>query len=150
MKYFTIDELCRSATATAHGIKNTPGPEERQNLIALVGAVLDPVRERWGRPITVSSGFRSPALNRAVGGVATSQHTKGEAADIAAENPRETARLGRLIAQMGAFDQLIFEQSDGACTQCQWIHVSWKRIGFNRRQTLKKPRGSNGYQHAIV
>ena len=146
MKYFTIDELTRSATARARGIDNKPTAEARMNLTALVGAVLDPLRERWGKPIKVNSGYRCPALNEAVGGVPNSQHMKGEAADISGANARETAELGRLIVQMGAYDQVIFEMSDAMCTQCQWIHVSWKRVGVNRRNVLKLQKGSRGYK----
>ena len=146
MKYFTIDELANSATAKARGIDNQPTKEAEKNLTALVGAVLDPLRELYGKPIEVTSGYRCPKLNRAVGGGATSQHLKGEAADIRAANPRETAKLGRLVVQMGCFDQVIFEHSDKECTEAEWIHVSWKREGDNRREVLRKERGKKGYE----
>lgn len=145
MKYFTIEEMCQSQTAKARGITNRPNAEARQNLTALIGAVLDPLRERWGRPIKVTSGYRCAALNKAIGGAAQSQHMKGEAADIVAATPRETAQLGRLIVELGAYDQVIFEQSDAMCSECQWIHVSWKRIGYNRRNILRQPKGSKNY-----
>ena len=86
MKHFTIAELCRSNTATAKKIDNTPTEQVEKNLKALVENVLDPVREKLGRPITVNCGYRSPKLNNAVGGVSNSQHVTGEAADIESYN----------------------------------------------------------------
>lgn len=146
MKYFTIEELTYSQTAVKKGIRNETTPEVEQNLTALVAVVLDPLRERWGKPIAVSSGYRCPELNKAVGGVATSQHTKGEAADIVAGSPRENAELGRMVVQAGCFDQVIFEQSNRECTECAWVHVSWRRVGDNRRQALRLVKGSKKYE----
>lgn len=146
MKHFTIHELTYSQTAVKLGIKNETTPEIEQNLVALVAVVLDPLRERWGKPIEVTSGYRCAKLNRAVGGVAGSQHVKGEAADIRAASPGETAKLGRLVVQMGCFDQVIFEHSDRECMEAEWIHVSWKREGENRREVLRKERGKKGYE----
>ena len=84
MKYFTIEELTRSTTARQRGIDNTPSQQVIDNLTALVNNVLDPLRQAWGKPIHVNSGYRCPALNKAVGGVPHSQHMLGEAADITA------------------------------------------------------------------
>ena len=69
MKYFTIEELTRSTTARQRGIDNTPSQQVIDNLTALVNNVLDPLRQAWGKPIHVNSGYRCPALNKAVGGV---------------------------------------------------------------------------------
>ena len=146
MKYFTIEELTYSQTAVKKGIRNETTPEVEQNLIALVCVVLDPAREKWGKAIHVSSGYRCPELNKAVGGVPTSQHLKGEAADITAGSRRENAELGRLIVKSGCFDQVIFEQSNRECTECDWIHVSWKRVGTNRRNVLRLVKGSKKYE----
>ena len=77
MKYFTIKELCKSNTAIKYGIDNTPTPEVEQNLIALIENVLDPLREAWGSPIIINSGYRCPILNKAVGGSKTSSHMSG-------------------------------------------------------------------------
>lgn len=145
MKHFTISELLYSANHWKR-IWNKTTPEIEQNLTALVAVVLDPLREKWGKPITVNSGYRCPELNRAVGGVATSQHLKGEAADICAATRKETAKLGRLLVSMGTFDQVIFEQSNKECTEAEWIHVSWKRVGENRRQVLRLVSGSKKYE----
>jgi hypothetical protein len=127
MKYFTIKEL----TATSTGKPNVPGVTEVENLTNLVDKLLDPVREQWGKPIRVNSGFRSISVNLAVGGATASQHLKGEAADITAGNPTENRRLFEMLANGGyVFDQLIDEQN------YTWIHVSLKRNGVNRKQIL--------------
>lgn len=132
MKYFTLDELTRSAVATARGIPNIPGENEREALEVLTLALLDPLREIWGSPIYVNSGYRSPALNKAVGGVANSQHMKGQAADITTGNTAGNRKLFALIRDGGFdFDQLI-DEADGT-----WIHVSYVSPSENRRQVLK-------------
>lgn len=124
MRYFSIDELCRSDTARTRRIDNTPTPQVKASLEALVDNVLDPLREAWGKPITVTSGYRSPALNKAVGGVSTSQHLKGEAADITTGNYVDNARLFQLAVDLKLpFDQIIFEKGD-IKTGPAWIHVS--------------------------
>ena len=132
MKYFTIQELTISNTAQRKGIDNTPDQKAAAALTALVANVLDPLREAWGRPIVVNSGYRCPKLNRAVGGVARSQHTKGEAADIRTLSNRrwENEQLFKLIVQLKLpFDQLIDEHG------YSWIHVSYSE-SKNRRQVL--------------
>lgn len=132
MKYFTIQELTISNTAQRKSIDNTPDQKAAAALTALVTNVLDPLREAWGRPIVVNSGYRCPKLNRAVGGVARSQHTKGEAADIRTLSNRrwENEQLFKLIVQLKLpFDQLIDEHG------YSWIHVSYSE-GKNRRQVL--------------
>lgn len=136
MKYFTIDEMTRSATAVVRGIDNTPPPEAVINLNALIDDVLDKIRERWGRPVYINSGYRSEALNRAVGGTKTSQHRFGEAADITTGSPGGNAELFTLIQRMRAdgeidFDQLIDEKSFA------WVHISYKRAGTNRGDVFK-------------
>lgn len=124
MKYFTINELCKSSTAAKKGIANVPSAEERANLEALVANVLDPLREAWGKPIVVNSGFRCERLNNAVGGAAGSQHKTGEAADIEAvtRDPADNRRLFELIRKLGLpFDQLINEFG------YNWVHISFCR-----------------------
>lgn len=133
MKYFTIDELSASTEARKMGIDNTPTPDATANLGELVDAVLDPLREKYGRPIHVSSGYRCPRLNRAVGGSATSQHVKGEAADIYVTRPKEMAELFALIYYTLPFDQLIWERGNDEAPA--WIHVSYD--GDNRRECLR-------------
>lgn len=134
MKYFTIEELSASTEARKMGIDNTPTPEARANLTDLVDAVLDPLRERYGYPIHVSSGYRCPRLNKAVGGSPTSQHVKGEAADIYVTNKRDKAMLFSMIYYLLPFDQLIWEKGDDEAPS--WIHVSY-REWENRRECLR-------------
>lgn len=127
MRHFTLDELCRSATATAKGIDNTPSPDTVDNLQALTDNILDPLREAWGGPVTVTSGYRSLTLNRAVGGAVSSQHMKGEAADITVGSRKDNMRLFNLIRSMKLpFDQLIFEKGDRTVGP-DWVHVSFSK-----------------------
>lgn len=150
MKYFTIDELTASATARKRGIKNVPNEEERLNLIALVDAVLDPLREKYGKPIYVTSGYRCATLNKRVGGVTGSQHRKGEAADIVTEEGTGNFELGQLIVESGQFDQVIFENCGKDDLLPQWIHVSWKRTGALRGNILKRVKGEKIYRRVSV
>ena len=122
MKYFTIKELCKSSTATYKGINNTPNSEIVNNLEQLVDNILDPLRENYGKPIIVNSGYRCDTLNKAVGGSSTSQHKYGLAADITAGSRLENRRLFALIQKMNLpFDQLIDEKN------YSWIHVSFSK-----------------------
>lgn len=130
MKYFTIEELCRSDKARQMGINNTPTDDIIDSLSNLVEHVLDPAREKIGKPITVNSGYRCLELNKSVGGAPTSQHTKGEAADITTGNREENKRLFEIIRDHLPFDQLINEYD------YSWIHVSYRQ-GNNRKQILK-------------
>lgn len=131
MKYFTFTEMERSNTAVRHAIDNTAPEEARKNMAALVDTVLDPVREAWGKPITVTSGYRCPELNRIVGGSKTSHHMRGMAADITTGNRVENRRLFQLIQDIGVpFTQLIDENN------FSWVHVSLDRADV-RRQVLK-------------
>lgn len=128
-EFFTKSELTRSDTARILKIDNTPTPEALAALDALMWNVLDPIRRMWGKPIIVNSGYRCPKLNAAVGGSATSQHMKGEAADITAGDPTKNKELFDMIAQSAIpFDQLIDEKN------YRWIHVSYRPNG--RRNIL--------------
>ena len=135
MKYFSISEMLKSDTAVKRGLWNGANLEVEENLRDLVEQVLDPLREAYGKPIRVTSGYRCPKLNTLVGGSPNSQHMRGEAADIVANNPEDNLLLGRLIEALGKFDQLIYEQCDKQGNP-RWIHVSWKRKGMKRRQVL--------------
>lgn len=131
MKFFTIQELTKSTTAQQKGIKNIPSKEQEQNLIALIENVLDPLREAYGKPIVVTSGYRCPALNKAVGGASNSQHLYGYAADIrsVSDSKEENKKLFDLVRQLNLpFDQLINEYD------YDWVHVSYSNR--NRRQIL--------------
>lgn len=135
--YFTIDELCASNTARKRGIDNTPTPDAEANLILLRDRVLNPAREALGSTIYVNNGYRSPQLNAAVGGTATSQHLTGQAADITTKSRERNQQLFAILVQQGNYDQLIWE-GDG-----DWIHVSYKANGYNRGDILaQNPNGS--------
>lgn len=131
MRHFTIAELTRSATARRMGIDNTPPASAVSALTALVDDVLDPLRDAWGGPISVNSGYRCPVLNKAVGGTPNSQHQRGEAADITVGSRSANRRLLALIKRLDLpVDQCIDEKG------CRWIHVSHRR-GRNRRLYMK-------------
>ena len=125
-KNFTLEELTRTNT----GITNEPNKEELQALITLSGKVLQPLRDIYGRPITVNSGFRSYAVNKAVGGARNSQHSKGEAADLTVHTKEGNKEIFEIIKNELEYDQLINEYD------YSWIHVSY-RAGSNRKQILK-------------
>lgn len=132
MKYFTMNELTHSATAIRKGIDNTPDNTAKANLTALVANILDPLREAYGKPIVVSSGYRCAKLNRAVGGVARSQHITGQAADIqsVSKSKAEHKKLFELVQRLRLpYDQLIDEYD------YKWVHISFNTKG-NRRQVL--------------
>lgn len=132
MKHFTLRELIKSDTAIRKGIKNVPNRQEEQNLNALVDKILDPLREAYGKPIIVTSGFRCDELNRLIGGSKTSQHRTGQAADIRTivDTPEENKKLYDLIIKLDLpFDQLIDEHN------FDWVHVSFSEK--NRKQILK-------------
>lgn len=121
MKYFTIREFERSVTADNLRIKNTIPDNLRGNIEALVDNILDPLREAWGRPITVNSGYRSPSLNQAVGGVATSMHQSGQAADITVGSVADNQRLYRLAQAL----KLPYFELIGAKYGFKWLHISY-------------------------
>ena len=104
MKYFKLTELTHSITAKAHAIDNTPTAEAVPLMVDLIDKVLDPVRERWGVPIYVNSGYRCPELNKLVGGAPNSYHLRGMAADITSRCPFHNAALFteiRIMHQQG-------------------------------------------------
>lgn len=122
MKYFTIKELCKSSTAKQKGIDNTPNSEIVNNLEQLVEYILDPLRERYGKPVKVNSGYRCPTLNKVVNGSKTSSHMKGLAADITVGSPAKNKILFNLIQELNLpFDQLIDER------EFSWVHVSYSK-----------------------
>ena len=133
MVYFTMGEFIRSDTAAKLGIDNRCKMEHVPNIKALVANVLDPLRKAYGKPIRITSGFRCPKLNKAVGGSPTSQHMKGMAADIVGtpNTVAENTRLFYLIQSLELpFDQLIDEKG------MKWVHVSFC-LKKNRHQVLK-------------
>lgn len=144
MKYFSIQELTKSSVASRKGIKNIPTQEVEKNLEALVDKILDPLREAYGKPIKVNSGYRSPAVNRAVGGSGSSQHLTGQAVDIEdlTCSGKANKELFNLLIKSGLpFDQVIWEFTDSSgCPE--WVHVSYGPK--NRRQVLIAKKNSFG------
>lgn len=119
MKYFTIKELCRSTTASRNGIDNEPNIYVKRNLIKLVDNVLDPLREWYGKPIYINSGYRCPLLNQKVGGVPTSHHQYGYAVDIDMGGKKDNLPLFNYIKDNLPFTELGWEKGGS------WIHVSY-------------------------
>lgn len=130
MKYFTIKELTHSDTAVAKRIDNTPSRAVIENLEALVFNVLDPLREAYGKPVIVNSGYRCPALNKAVGGEKNSQHMNGEAVDITTGTKYGNKWLFEYIRDNLPFDQLIDEYN------YSWVHISLDADMCNRREII--------------
>jgi hypothetical protein len=129
--HFSYAELTRSTTAVRKGISNSPTKEHAANLVQLCNEVLEPLRKLYGRPIRLSSGYRSPALNKAVGGSASSHHCYGMAVDIDQGNPAETMKIFNLLKAYGTFTQLIYEfgnLEDGP----DWVHVSYDKDDLSR------------------
>ena len=137
-KNFTYEELCHSGVAERKGLRNRPKTKEEErvvieNLKALCMEVLQPLRDYLGKPVVISSGYRSEEVNRMVGGVKGSQHLKGEAADIHIENTEHLLKIMHFIMEETDFDQLIWEKNKAGT---QWVHVSFRRYGVNKHQVL--------------
>lgn len=138
-KYFTLGELTPSATAKRLGIKNNPTPAHLECLKLLATNVLDKVREHFGKPIWISSGYRCKALNDVTpGSSATSQHCSGEAADLD-QDSKGTGVTNKMVFDYIKdhlnFDQLIYEY--GTDANPDWVHVSWESTGKQRKQVLR-------------
>lgn len=134
MKYFSIDEMTRSDTARRLGIDNTPSDSIKKNLTLFIEKVLDPIREDWGSPIIVSSGYRCPELNKAVGGVKTSGHMYGFCADLQVKG--DLRKFSNFVIEwmkehQMKFDQIIWEKSGNVT----WLHFCW--IGKDGKQRMK-------------
>lgn len=121
MKYFTFGEFERSDTATRYAIDNAIPDAAKRNIAALVDKVLDPLREAWGKPITVTSGYRCPQINRMVKGVATSMHLTGQAADITTGNMIDNRKLYQLAQDL----KLPYFELIGKKYGFGWLHISY-------------------------
>jgi hypothetical protein len=136
-KHITFNEATKSVTALRLGITNIPLPEHLDNMKNIAAKIFEPLRKSLGeKPIPITSFYRSPALNKKIGGAANSQHTTGEAMDIDADGTHTTNReVFEWIKNNCDFDQLIFEFRKNR-HDCEWVHVSLKKDG-NRKQVLE-------------
>jgi hypothetical protein len=139
-KYVSLAEVTRSDTAKRKGIDNSPTAEHLENLKVISEEVFDKIREYFGVPIFISSGYRSAALNKAIGGSATSDHNLGKALDLDQDghgNGVTNADVFNYIKSNLDFDQLIWEF--GTDKNPDWVHVGYRK-GANRKQILKAVR----------
>jgi len=147
---FSLAEMTKSQTATRKGIKNEPSTEHVENLIHLAETVLQPVREHFGKPVAISSGYRSPALCEAIGSSSKSQHAKGEAADFEIHGV-DNKELATWISKNTEFDQLILEFYVPGDPNSGWVHCSAVKAG-PRKQVLKasKVEAKTKYENIIL
>ena len=143
-KNLSLKEVTKSRTAVRLGINNTPDDWEVENLRAVATDVFQPIRDAFGCPIYVSSGYRSESLNKAIGGSVRSQHVQGRALDLDADvfGVCTNADIFRYILNNLTFDQLIWEFGDE--DNPDWVHVSFVRDGVNRGRGLKACRDDQG------
>jgi zinc D-Ala-D-Ala carboxypeptidase len=129
-KHLSRAEFERSDAATNYGINNSMNSGQLAKAMALAENCFEPIREHLGQPIRVNSGYRSPAVNKRIGGALTSQHSLGEAIDLDLHD----RDLFEWIIDNVVFDQLIYEA--GNDTEAAWFHISY-REGHNRKQVLR-------------
>ena len=143
-KNLSLAEVIKSTTAKRLGIDNTPDEWVTENLKKVAEHVFQPVRDHFGRPIFVSSGYRSPDLNVAIGGSKRSQHIQGAALDLDADvfGGCTNADIFNYIKENLTFDQLIWEF--GSDENPDWVHVSFHRWGDNRKRAMRAVRHEDG------
>ena len=150
-KHFTLGEMTKSQTANRRGIDNQPDGEAIENLRMWCHAIGEPVREEFMRPVVVSSGYRSPELNIAIGGSSVSQHMTGEAVDF--EIPGiSNFEVARFIERALTFDQLILEFYTPGQPNSGWVHCSYRSRGMQNRQmslTAKRVNGKTTYVNGL-
>ena len=135
-KHLSLAEVTRSESAKRNGISNEPTAEHLNNFKLLAEKVFEPIREHFKAPIHISSGYRSAALNKKIGGASSSQHCSGEAIDIDMDGTSITNKqVFDFIKQHLEFDQLIWEF--GTTSNPDWVHVSYESTGKQRKQVLK-------------
>ena len=122
-KNLSYNEAIHSNTAKARGIDNTPNEEILERMRLVAEKVFQPLRKWYGKPININSFYRSPLLNKAVGGATRSSHMKGEAIDISAGSKEENKKLFEWIKKNLEFDQCINE------FDYRWVHISYKEVG---------------------
>ena len=148
-KNLALFEMIRSDMAKRKGVSNQPTPERIENMKILAEKIFQPIREHFNTPIYVSSGYRSSALNKKIGGAKNSQHLTGEAMDIDQDNTGSSVSNVQIFNWIRAnliFDQLIWEY--GNSSSPDWVHVSFSVNGTNRRQVLRATKGTFGTRYA--
>ena len=147
---FTLKELTKSDTATRLGLDNTPDEQALENLKTLCEMVLQPVRDHFGKSVTVNSGYRSPESNAAVGGSKTSDHCKGQAADIEIVGVAN-ADLAQWIMDNLEYTQLILEFYTPGIPDSGWVHVSYDPNNLKKQElTATKVAGKTTYLNGLV
>jgi D-alanyl-D-alanine dipeptidase len=145
-EHLELAEVIRSESAKRRGISNMPTEQHIANLKKLAENVFEPIRANFRQPIRISSGYRSQSLNAAIGGATNSQHSTGEAIDIDMEGTKITNKeIFNFIKEKLNFDQLIYEFGNN--TEPDWVHVSFKANGQQRKQVLRamKENGKTKY-----
>lgn len=147
-EHLSLAEVTRSETAKRKGVSNMPTDEHIANFKLLAENIFEPIRNHFGKPIHLSSGYRSAALNKAIGGAANSQHCSGEAIDIDMDGHAggvTNKMVFDFIKENLNFDQLIWEF--GTDSAPDWVHVSYESTGKQRKQILKavKKGGATSY-----
>lgn len=147
---FSLNEMIKSETALRHGLDNTPPEDVVENLRTLCEQILQPLRTAYGRGIKVNSGYRAPEVNAAVGGSRTSDHCKGQAADI--EIPGvANADLAQYISQYFQFTQLILEFYTPGIPDSGWVHVSYDPANLKRQvMTAMRENGKTVYKQGLI
>lgn len=157
-KYFAIREFTKSNTAEAQGFENKPTPGHMSNIAQLCMHVLIPIREHYGKPIEITSGYRGEELNEFIGGVDDSQHCTGQAADFVVQGVDNAEVCEFIKKKYGIwYDQLILENYERKVMNAGWIHISFlygdkedaHYRGANRCEILTKERGKP-YQKGLV
>jgi hypothetical protein len=148
-EHLDLSEVTRSDMAKRKGLSNMPTPEHLENFKKLAENIFEPIRKHFGVPIMISSGYRSKALNTAIGGSLTSQHCQGEAIDIDMDGTPNGVTNKMVFDYIKAhlnFDQLIWEF--GTKDNPDWVHVSYESTGKQRKQVLRavKSAGKTAYQ----
>lgn len=149
-KNLSLKEAIKSNTATRLGISNTPEDWEIKNLIAVAENIFQPIRDHFGVPIGVSSGYRSKELNKAIGGSKYSQHMIGEALDIDADiyGGVTNAEIFNYVKKNLEWDQMIWEFGDDK--EPDWVHISYKQSGRNRKEIKQAYRDNKGVYYKLI
>ena len=148
-KRISYKEGVYSRTATRLDIENTPNDEQLNNMVLLAEEVFEPLRSWVGGPIKINSFFRSPKLNKAIGGSTTSQHCKGQAMDIDDTFGRATnAEMYHFIKEHLDFDQMIWEFGDD--DNPDWVHISYVSAEENRNRCLQAYKENNKTKYKII